>query len=209
MMLSPPKDHPKQDRLTPSGGRARDITQLLVDWSQGDRTALDQLMPLVYEELRRLAHQHLRRERPGHTLSTTALVHETYLRLIDQRQVDWQNRAQFFALAAQLMRRILVNYARDHRTQKRGGSEQKLSLDEDLPLSATRGVDLVALDDALTSLAARDAQKSRIVELRFFGGLTVEETAAVIGVSPRTVKREWRLAKAWLYLELSQSGNVG
>jgi RNA polymerase sigma factor (TIGR02999 family) len=181
-----------------------DVTQMLVDWSHGDRGALDQLMPLVYDELRRLAEQRLRHERPDHTLSATALVHESYLRLIDQRNVNWQNRAHFFAIAAQLMRRILVDYARDHHTLKRGGPGPKLSLDEAVALSTARDVDLVALDDALTSLAARDLQKSRIVELRFFGGLNIEETADVLGVSPRTVKREWRLAKAWLHYELKK-----
>ncbi len=185
--------------MTPS---AKDVTQLLGDWANGNKEAVDKLMPLVYDELRRLAERYLRRERPDHTLQTTALVHEAYLRLIDQRDVRWQNRAHFFAIAAQLMRRILVNYARDKHAIKRGGSGQKVSLDEALTLSATRDVDLVALDDALTGLASIDTQQSRIVELRFFGGLTVEEAAEVLGISPATVKNKWTMARAWLHREI-------
>jgi RNA polymerase sigma factor (TIGR02999 family) len=177
---------------------------MLVDWSRGDQQALAELMPLVYDELRQIAARYLRREHPGHTLQTTALVHEAYLRLIDQKHVNWQNRAHFFGIAAQMMRRILVDHARGQRTDKRGGGATKLSLDEAIGLAEEREVDLVALDDALTNLAAMDAQQSRIVELRFFGGLTVEEVAEVIGVSPATVKREWSMAKAWLYRELGK-----
>ena len=181
-----------------------EVTQLLVDWSQGNQAARDQLMPVVYDELRRLAHHYLRRERPEHTLQATALVHEAYLQLVDQRSVQWQNRAHFFGIAAQLMRRILAEYARSRAAAKRGGGEPRLSLDEDAGWFAERGVDLVAVDEALTRLACIAPQQSRLVELRFFGGLTVEETAEVMGVSPRTVKREWRTAKAWLRRELDK-----
>jgi RNA polymerase sigma factor (TIGR02999 family) len=187
--------------MTPS---ARDVTQLLVDWGKGNKEALDKLIPLVYDELRRLADHYLRRERPDHTLQPTALVHEAYLRLVNQRNVDWHNRAQFFGIAAELMRRILLEHARSHHAAKRGGGEQKLSLDEAMGLSKKREVDLIALDDALTSLAAVDPQKSRIVELRFFGGLTIEETAKLLGVSPITVNRAWRITKAWLLREISK-----
>jgi len=181
-----------------------EVTQWLIAWSQGDRAALDKLMPLVYDELHRLAHRYMSRERPGHTLQTTALVNEVYLRLVDQKSVNWQNRAHFFAIAAQVMRQVLVDYARRRRYRKRGGQAVKVSLDEAAIVSQEHGVDLVALDEALTSLAAIDPRKSQIVELRFFGGLSVEETAEVLKVSPRTVMREWSLARAWLYRELSQ-----
>src|SRR5947209_10527350 len=157
------------------------------------------LLPVVYAELRRLAEVYLRRERPGHTLQPTALVHEAHLRLVDQTQVRWQNRAHFLGVAAQMMRRILVDHARGQRAEKRGGEIQKLSLDENIDVSGERAADLVALDEALERLAELDPQKSRIVELRFFGGLSVEETAEVLGVSAPTVKRQWRMAKAWLY----------
>ncbi len=186
---------------TPS---SQDVTRLLQDWSKGDQAALANLMPLVYNELRHLASRYLRRERAGHTLQTTALVHEAYLRLIDQNQVTWQNRAHFFGVAAQMMRRILVDHAREQHAEKRGGGAPRLSLDEAIGLAGERGVNLIALDDALSALAAIDPQQSRIVELRFFGGLTVEETAEVLGVSPATVKREWSMAKAWLYREISK-----
>ena len=181
----------------------QEVTRLLVNWSNGDEKALDELTPLVYGELRRLAQRFLRRERPDHTLQSTALVHEAFLRLIDQRSVHWQNRAHFYGVAAQLIRRILVDYARARRTEKRGADVIKLSLDEALGVSDKRDLDLVALDDALDNLARLDAQQSRIVELRFFTGLSIEETAEVIGVSPATVKREWVTAKALLYRELS------
>jgi RNA polymerase sigma-70 factor (ECF subfamily) len=179
-----------------------DVTQILREVSGGDAGAPARLMPLVYDELRRLADHYLRRERPDHTLQPTALVHEAYLKLIDQTRVDWQNRAHFFGVAAQLMRRILVDHARRHQAEKRGGFRQKLTLDEAVDYSQTRDVDLVKLDDALTALAKFDARQSRIVELRFFGGLTIEETAEAIGISPATVKVDWSMAKAWLRREI-------
>jgi RNA polymerase sigma factor (TIGR02999 family) len=179
-----------------------DVTQILQEVSGGNREAPARLMPLVYDELRRLADHYLRRERPDHTLQPTALVHEAYLKLIDQTRVDWQNRAHFFGVAAQLMRRILVDHARRHQASKRGGFQQKLTLDEAVDYSQTRDVDLVKLDDALTALAKFDARQSRVVELRFFGGLTIEETAEAIGISPATVKVDWNMAKAWLRREI-------
>jgi RNA polymerase sigma factor (TIGR02999 family) len=173
---------------------------LLIQLTDGNRAVLDELLPLIYGELRGLAANYLRRERAGHTLQPTALVHEAYMRLVDQKQVRWQNRAHFFGVAAQMMRRILVDHARGHNAEKRGSEFHKLSLDEGFDVSSDeRAAELVALDDALTALAAIDEQKSRIVELRFFGGLSVEETAEVLGVSAPTVKRQWRMAKAWLY----------
>ena len=184
----------------------QEVTRLLVRLTDGDRGVLDDLLPVVYGELRRLASSYLRRERPGHTLQPTALVHEAYMRLVDQTQVQWQNRAHFFGVAAQMMRRILVDHARAHEAEKRGGEFQKLSLDENLDAaSGERDINLVALDDALDRLAEMDPQKSKIVELRFFGGLSVEETAAVLGVSAPTVKRQWRMAKAWLYGQVKPS----
>ena len=177
----------------------QDVTRLLIQLTDGNRTVLDELLPLVYGELRSLAANYLRRERSAHTLQPTALVHEAYLRLVDQNQVRWQNRAHFFGVAAQMMRRILVDHARGHNAEKRGGEIHKLSLDENIDVTDERATDLISLDDALTALAAIDEQKSRIVELRFFGGLSVEETAEVLGVSAPTVKRQWRMAKAWLY----------
>ncbi|MDT5269217.1 MAG: hypothetical protein QOH49_1403 [Acidobacteriota bacterium] len=179
-----------------------EVTQILQEVSGGDREAPARLMPLVYDELRRLADHYLRQERADHTLQPTALVHEAYLRLVDQTRVDWQNRAHFFGVAAQLMRRILVDYARRHQTSKRGGLRQKLTLDEAVDYSQTRDVDLVRLDDALTALAQFDARQSQIVELRFFGGLTIEETAEALGISPATVKVDWNMAKAWLRREI-------
>jgi RNA polymerase sigma-70 factor, ECF subfamily len=184
-----------------------DITQLLLDWSNGDREALDKLVPLVYDELHRLARHYMSRERAGHTLQTTALVNEAYIRLIDQRAVRWQNRAHFFAIAAQMMRRILVDHARGRRYHKRGGDARQVSLDETAVLSRERSTDLVAIDDALTSLSTHDPRKSEIVVLRFFGGLNIEETAEALKVSPTTVQREWRAAKAWLYHALTE-GNI-
>ena len=180
-----------------------DVTRLLVEWSHGDQGALEQLTPLVYSELRRLADRYLRRERPGHTLQSTALVHEAWMKLIDQRNVQWQNRAHFFGVAAQLIRRILVDYARHRHAAKRGAYACKLSLDEAIAVPQKRDLDLVALDDALEGLAKLDAQQSRMVELRFFAGLSIEETAEVLHVSPATVKRDWVAAKAWLYREMS------
>jgi RNA polymerase sigma factor (TIGR02999 family) len=179
------------------------VTQLLRAWSRGDQSALAQLTPLVYEELRRLARRYMEQERPGHTLQTTALVNEAYLRLVDLKQMRWQDRAHFLAVAAQVMRRILVEFARRRRRHKRGGEAQRVSLDEALEVSQERAVDLVALDDALSALTRLDRRKSQVVELRFFGGLSVEETAEVLKVSPDTVRREWDKARAWLYQELS------
>ena len=173
-------------------------TQLLIDWSSGNREAAAGLMPLVYDELRRLARGYLQRERADHTLQPTGLVHEAYLRLVDQKTTTWQNRAHFFGVAAQLMRRILVDHARRHRTGKRGGEWTKVEFDEALAPSASRTLDVIALDDALHDLAKLNPQHSQIVELRFFGGMTIEEVAEVLDVSPRTVQREWRMARAWL-----------
>jgi RNA polymerase sigma factor (TIGR02999 family) len=186
-----------------SGELGKEITHLLVNWSNGDQQALERLTPLVYAELRRLAARHLRRERSGHTLQSTALVHEAYLRLVDQRSVRWQNRAHFFGIAAQMIRRILVDYARGRHTAKRGADACKLSLDEAIGTPAQRDLNLVALDDALQNLAALDPQQSRIVELKFFGGLSIEEIAEVLAISPATVKRDWAVAKAWLYRYVS------
>ena len=186
----------------------RTLTQLLSAWSAGDAAALEQLMPMVYTELHRLAARHLAGERAGHTLQATALVNEAYLRLIDQKRVQWQNRAQFLGIAAQMMRRILVDYARARRYAKRGGGAPVVSLDDASALSAERASDLVALDDALTHLSELDARKGSVVELRFFGGLTVEETAEALQISPNTVLRDWRTAKAWLHRELSASAAV-
>ena len=180
-----------------------EVTRLLIAWGNGDQAALDALLPLVYQELHRLAARHLGREHGRHTLQTTALVHEAYLRLIDQKEARWQNRAHFFAIAAQMMRRILVDHARARRYQKRGGGARQVSLDEALEVSAERAAEVVALDEALTSLARFDERKSKLVELRFFGGLSIEETAEVLGVSPGTVMRDWTLAKAWLQREMS------
>jgi RNA polymerase sigma factor (TIGR02999 family) len=179
------------------------ITQLLADWRNGDPAALDRLMPVVYQELRRLARRQLRGERPSHTLQPTALVNELFLRLVAQHDVSWQNRAQFFGVAAQLMRRILVDHARAHLAAKRGGQLPRLALnDADDVAMPTPDVELLAIDRALTRLAEMDPAQARLVELRFFSGMTVEETAHVLGWSPRTVKREWRLAKAWLFGQL-------
>ena len=181
--------------MTPSPD---EVTQLLLDWSKGNEAAFEILTPLVYEELHRLAHRHMRRERAGHTLQTSALVNEAYVRLIDQRNVDWQSRAQFFSIASRLMRRILVDHARAHNREKRGGGALQVSLDEAAFVSQERAAELIALDDALSSLAAIDERKTQVVELRFFGGLSVEETAEVLKVSAVTVMRDWSTAKAWL-----------
>ncbi|HKA20495.1 MAG TPA: sigma-70 family RNA polymerase sigma factor [Blastocatellia bacterium] len=187
----------------------KEVTQLLVDWGNGNKAALDQLMPLVYKELRRLASQYLRRERHNHTLQSAALVNEAYLRLVDYSNLRWQDRAQFFGLAAQLMRRILIDHARSHHYAKRGGGAHRVSLDEAAILSEERASELVALDDALTSLAAMDPRKSQVVELRFFGGLNIEETAEVLKLSSMTIQREWRWAKAYLYREINNRGSDG
>ena len=181
-----------------------EVTQLLLRWSEGDKAALGKLMPLVYRELRRLAGHYMRRERPGHTLQASALVNEAYLRLVDYRRMQWQNRAHFFAVAAQAMRRVLVEHARSRQYAKRGGTAQRISLDDVAVLTDQQAAELVALDDALTSLEALDARKARIVELRYIGGLSIEETAETLGVSTATVERDWRSAKAWLYRAISQ-----
>lgn len=182
------------------------ITQLLLEWGAGDRAALDELLPLVYEELRRLARAYLRRERADHTLQPTALVNEAYLRLVDQQSVRWQSRAQFFGIAVNLMRQILVDHARQRAAEKRGGpAQQRLSLTQAERVVNRTEVDVLALDEALQRLARFDPQQSRIVELKFFGGLTIEETIEVLGVSHATVEREWKLARAWLRRELSHS----
>lgn len=183
-----------------------DITALLVDWGKGDREALDKLLPLVERELHRLAHSYMRRENPDHTLQTTALINETYLRLVDQRKVEWQNRAHFFGIAAQIMRRILLNHARDQNRQKRGGRAIHVSLSEAMIMPAEKDRELIALNDALTKLEALDERKSKVVELRYFGGLSVEEAAEVLEISPITVMRDWKFAKAWLAREM-QNGH--
>jgi RNA polymerase sigma-70 factor, ECF subfamily len=182
---------------------AHDVTELLQAWSEGEQGAVDKLMPLVYRELHRLAQRYMAQERPGHTLQPTALVNEAYLRLVDVGKVSFQNRAHFFGVSAQLMRRILVEFARRHGSLKRGGEVQRVSLEESLVVYGERGADLVRLDDALRTLATIDARRSRVVELRFFGGLTVEETAEVLKVSPETVMHDWKLAKVWLLREMS------
>jgi len=180
------------------------VTQLLQRWSGGDSRALDELTPLVYSEVRKLARSYLRRERPNHTLQPTALVNEAYIRLVDQRRVQWQSRAHFFGIAAQMMRRVLVDHARMRQAEKRGSGENAVVLDEALGVSAGRGLDLVRLDDALEALAVLDGRQARIVELRFFGELSIEETAEVVQVSPATVKREWAAARTWLRRELER-----
>ncbi len=182
-----------------------DVTALLLSWSDGDPEAPARLMPLVYTELRRLARDYLRHERPDHTLQPTALVNEAYLRIVDQTRVSWQNRAQFFGLAAQVMRHILVDHARTRAAEKRGGPKRKLSLDEAWMVPEERAAELVKLDEALKAFAEVDERKSRVVELRFFGGLSVEETAATLGVSPKTVMRDWRIAKIWLHREMDET----
>jgi RNA polymerase sigma factor (TIGR02999 family) len=190
----------------PSPSSAR-VSKLLLNWGQGDQAAREALIPLVYEELRRLARRHLRRERPDHTLQSAALVNEAYLRLIRQDQPQWQNRAHFFGVAAQLMRHILVDHARHRAAAKRGAGAPRLALDPEIALPRERDVNLVALDDALNQLAVLDPQQGRVVELRFFGGLSIEETAVVLGISPATVKREWATARAWLQREIQTKGS--
>ena len=184
------------------------VTQLLMELSGGNRAAVDELIPLVYQELKRIAGGQLRNERPGHTLQATGLVHEAYMKLVDQRAVSWQNRAHFFGVAAQVMRRILLDYAKSKHRDKRGGKLHHTSLDEGLVVSEDRTSDLVLIDAALTRLEQLDARQAKVVELRFFGGLSVEETAEAMGISTPTVKREWAMAKAWLYQELSVPGIV-
>jgi RNA polymerase sigma factor (TIGR02999 family) len=182
----------------------KEVTQLLIAWSNGEEEALEKLVPLIYDELRRIARRYMKREPAGHTLQTTALVNEAYLRLIEQKGMKWQNRAHFFAISAQLMRRILVSMARARHANKRGGEARQVSLDEALVISEERAAELVALDDAMNELAALDPRRSRVVELRYFGGLSVEETAEVLNISPETVMRDWKRAKAWLYTELNR-----
>ena len=192
---------------TPSPDPSRPhVTELLLAWGRGDRSALDELVPVVHQELRRLARLQLRGERLNHTLHTTALVNEAFIRLVDLRRIQWQDRAHFLSLSARLMRRILVDHARSRNYQKRGGGAMNVTLDEALVGSAERGADLLALDDALESLARQDPRKSQVVELRFFGGLSVDETAEALKVSPETVLRDWRLAKVWLLREVSGRG---
>ena len=183
-----------------------EISELLVAWGGGDESALDRLMPLVYGELRRLAHRYMNQERPGHTLQTTALVNEAYLRLVNWRDARWQNRAHFFAVSAQMMRRILVDFARDKQASKRGGDALRVSLSQASAFTVERGADLVALDEALTALAEIDRRKSQVVEMRFFGGVSVKEVAEVLKVSEETVLRDWRLAKVWLYRRMKDEG---
>lgn len=187
-----------------SSNPTANITQMLIDLTDGNQEVVNQILPHIYDELRRLAGSYLRRERSDHTLQPTALVHEAYMKLIDQKQVKWQNRAHFFGIAAQVMRRILMDHARKHLANKRGGNAEVLPLEEEiLIVSNDRSNDLIALDDALEELGKMDPQKARIVELRYFGGLSIEETAEVIGVSVPTINRQWRLAKAWLYSQLA------
>jgi RNA polymerase sigma-70 factor, ECF subfamily len=182
----------------------KEVTELLLAWGKGDQTALDKLLPLVYEELHRLAHRYISRERGGYTLQTTALVHEAYLRLIDAKSVRWQNRAHFLAVAGQSMRRILVDLARARHNLKRGGPKQRVSLDEALVATPERGADLLALDEALARLATLNPRQGQVVELRYFGGLTEDDVSEVLKVSPRTVRSDWSLARVWLYRELSK-----
>lgn len=185
-----------------------DVTATLLEMSAGDSNAAAKLLPLVYDELRRLAAGHLRRERPDHTLQPTALVHEAYLRLIDQTRVDWKNRAHFCAVASEMMRRILVDHARKHQASKRGGGETRISLDEAVSFPHDVEIDVIAVDEALLDLSRLDHQQGRLVELRFFGGLTLDETAEVMAISRSTVQREWNMAKAWLYNQLSRRDNL-
>jgi RNA polymerase sigma factor (TIGR02999 family) len=188
-------------------GAEHNLTSLLLDWSRGNPEALNQLAPLIYDELHRMASRHLRREPNGNTLQSTALVHEVYLKLIDQERVQWQDRNHFFAVASNMIRRILVDHARARYAAKRGGGQVRLEFDEAIGLPGARDANLMALDDAMESLAQLDRRQSRIVELRFFGGLSIEETAEVMHLSPATVKRDWNVAKAWLYRQLARSSN--
>jgi RNA polymerase sigma-70 factor, ECF subfamily len=191
-----------------AGDPSKQVTELLVRWRGGDKAALDSLMPLVYNELHRIATRYLQKERSDHTLQSTALVHEAYVRLAEQDLPQWQNRAHFFAVAAQLMRQILVDYARSHRASKRGGDICKVGLDDAGDKAEALDVDIIALDDALKSLAEMDSQQSRVVELKFFGGLSIEDTAEVLGISASTVKRDWVTARAWLHRELARSAST-
>lgn len=184
----------------------KSVTQLLIDWREGDETALNRLVPIVYEELRRLAHSYMRRERAGHTLQTAALINEAYIRLVDHKGMRWQNRYHFYGVAAQAMRRVLVDHARSRGYTKRGGDAQRVELDEVATVPQKQAADLIALDDALTDLAALDQRKSRIVEMRYFGGMSIEEIAEALGVSAATVNRDWKTAKAWLLRAISPEG---
>lgn len=198
------KDAPREARAA----TGHDVTELLLAWRQGDKSAFEELIPLVYDELRRLAHRQLRGERRHHTLQTAELVHETYLRLVDSSRVQWQNRVHFLAVVAQLMRRILVDAARARQSLKRGGDQARVPLDDSITIAGAPDLDLVALDDALNALAAADERRSRVVELRYFGGLSVEETAEVLNASPDTVMRDWKVAKAWLFKELNPQSDL-
>ena len=202
LRLFSPATEPIFPERSPLDPLSHNITHLLKEWSAGDRRALDRLTPLVYEELHRQAARFLRRERPGHTLQTSALINEAYLRLIDAKDVQWQSRAHFFAIAANLMRRVLVDHARRRDAEKRGGTHIRLTLDGTLAMANETDLDLLAIDEALDKLAVIDSQQARVVELRFFSGLSVEETAAALGVSPKTVKRDWSVARAWLRREM-------
>ena len=186
----------------------KDVTTLLLEWSGGNRAALDELMPLIYAEFRQLASRALSRERPNHTLQSTALAHELYLKLIDQKRAQWRDREHFFAMASQIIRRILVDYARRLHAQRRGGLDTRFTLDEALAPQQDRDLNLVELDNALEALSQIDSQQAKIIELRFFGGLSIEATGRILGVSPSTVNREWNLARAWLYRELSRSADA-
>jgi RNA polymerase sigma factor (TIGR02999 family) len=190
------------------GDEPTDITNLLLAWSQGDRTALDRLTPLVYNQLRYLARRYMRSEVPDHTLQPTALAHEAYIRLVNQDRVNWRNRAHFFGVAAQVIRRLLIDYARERQRIKRGGGAVMVSWSERIAVPEAKNLDVVALDDALTRLADLDPQQSRIVELRFFAGLSIKETAEALNISPATVKRDWMIARAWLYQQLKSSRKV-
>jgi len=192
--------------MTPT---SHEVTQLLLAWSEGDKQALDRLVPLVYDELRRLAQSYMRRERANQTLQTTALINEAYLRLIDANRVKWQNRAHFFGVASRVMRQILVTIAREHGAQKRGGGAEQVSLDEAMMIDEGRDEDLVALDEALVALAQFDARKAQVVEMRFFGGLTEDEIGAALDVSTETVRRDWRLARSWLRRRLGGEQSDG
>ena len=191
-----------------AGSGSQEVTQLLLAWSEGDQTAFDRLVPLVYAELHRLAKRYMRDERPEHTLQATALIHEAYVRLIDAKRVRWEGRGHFFGVAARLMRQILVDFARERGYQKRGGAVRPVSLDEALVVSGKQDEGLVALDEALSALAEIDGRKSQVVELRFFGGLSIEESAEALKVSPETVRRDWRLAKSWLFQRLNEGADV-
>jgi len=185
-----------------------EVTQLLMAWNEGDQSALERLIPLVHAELHRIARRYMRNERAGHTLQTSALINEAYMRLIDAQQVHWQNRAHFFGIAAQLMRRVLVDFARSRGYKKRGGGALQVSLDETMVITKERGEDLVALDEALSALSELDERKGRVVEMRFFGGLSEKEIAEALTVSQETVRRDWRLAKSWLRRRLSETPNA-